>query len=161
MKIGSYSVYVYYIHIQTLFISLHLDQPTSQQPSQLTRVWLRALNRVYTPWSSRLTPHATQPNVTQPFSIVAQSFYYIVSHLLQWTPPFCFNELSHFATVNPAILLQWTKSFCQSFSRFSLYHFATVNSTIFLWYSVIFWLLQCPVVSHCYSAQSFFVWYLP
>jgi hypothetical protein len=55
----------------------------------------------------------------QPFSVVAQSFYYVVSH-------FYYNELSHFARVNSTILSYILEMFTQSFWYSELNHFLIV-----------------------------------
>jgi hypothetical protein len=117
--------------------------------------------------------------------MAAQSLYYMSAILLQWTQPFYFFELNHFAVMNSAIfatllshfviLLQWTHSFCDLVSHFvtlnlaillqcpviswfcysKLSHFTNLSSFL-LQFSAIFWLLRCSAIPRCYSAQSFF-----
>jgi hypothetical protein len=60
--------------------------PTCPQPSQ------SALCASIEP----VTPRASRLHVTQPFSMVAQSFYYIVRHFAIMNLAICWSELSHF-----------------------------------------------------------------
>jgi hypothetical protein len=84
-----------------------------------------------------------------------QSFCNIVSILPQWTQHFSillsyFSQLSHSATVNSVILLQWTQSLCYR----ELNHFALVLGHFMIFSSILEIL---SAIFHCYSAQSFHV----
>jgi hypothetical protein len=123
------------------------------------------LDRVNEATIKSIDPARTWPHVTQPFFGVAQSFYYIVSHfnvmnsdiLLQWTQTFCYNELSHFTSMNSTIfvilfshfftivksviftIVLRSAIFSTVLSHFIIFvsHFGTVKSIIFLWCLVI------------------------
>jgi hypothetical protein len=86
-------------HIYILFIIVG-DGPIGTSPGIVNQPIIKSTNSCHrTPRGSVPTcperVDVPRPHATQSFSIVAQSFYYIVSHLLHWIQLFCFTGLSH------------------------------------------------------------------
>jgi hypothetical protein len=135
----------------------HLNQLTNRpNPHVRARTRTRELidsmcPKLRCPWSSRSTPRASVPHDSTIFSSLSHfakvsTIFWFCSVILLQCQLFCYNELSHSATMNSIIFSTALNHFFYCCSA-GLFFIPTVLSHCFL--------IQCSTISRYYSAQLF------